>query len=400
MKIKLNFDKMNKIIIIACLLLSGSKLFSQTVIDKVLAEIEKNNTTLTALRKNADADKIGNKTGIFLQNPEVEFNYLWGNPSAIGNRTDVRITQTFDFPTTYKYKNQISDYKNEQVELEYQKQKKEILLKARIICNSLIYSNAVLAELSKRKLHADSIASAYKLKFEAGETNIIDFNKARLNLLTAEKEMEQANIDRSSLLTELMAFNGGNFVDFTESIFQPAIIPADFDEWYVTAEQNNPVLGWLKQEIEISQNREKLNRAMNLPKLQTGYMSEKTDAEHFQGITLGVSIPLWENKNTVKYAESQTVTLQSIEADNKLQFYNQLKNLHSRAVSLQKSVGEYENGLQSLNNTVLLRKALDGGEISLIDYILELTVYYESIDKLLEMKKELYNSLAELNQYM
>ena len=35
-----------------------------------------------------------------------EFNYLWGNPSAIGNHTDFNISQTFDIPTItgMKYK--------------------------------------------------------------------------------------------------------------------------------------------------------------------------------------------------------------------------------------------------------------------------------------------------------
>ena len=66
-----------------------SSLFSQNVIDNVLIEIEKNNTTLSALKLRVEADKVGNKTGIYIQNPEFEFNYLWGNPSVVGNRLDI-----------------------------------------------------------------------------------------------------------------------------------------------------------------------------------------------------------------------------------------------------------------------------------------------------------------------
>ena len=77
----------------------GLNLSSQNTIDNVLTEVEKNNTTLSSIRKNIDADKIGNKTGLLPKNPEAEFNYLWGNPSDIGNRTDFSIKQSFDFPT-------------------------------------------------------------------------------------------------------------------------------------------------------------------------------------------------------------------------------------------------------------------------------------------------------------
>ena len=167
----------NLIITFISILIFSLNLFSQNNIDKILIEIEKNNTTLTALRKSLDADKIGNKTGIFLANPEIEFNYLWGNPSVIGNRKDISIKQTFDFPTAYKYKNKIANTRNEQVELEYEKQRKELVLQSRLVCSDLIYTNALFTELSKRLSHAQSIANSYKSKFDVGETNILEYNK-------------------------------------------------------------------------------------------------------------------------------------------------------------------------------------------------------------------------------
>ena len=156
------------IIVLIANIASYSSLFSQNKIDDVLLEIDKNNTSLSALRSRVEADKIGNKTGIYLQNPELEFNYLWGNPSAIGNRTDFSLKQSFDFPTAYGYKNQISEMRNEQVDLEYQKQRKSLLLESRLICYDLVYTNALISELSKRLDHAQSIANNYKAKFDVG----------------------------------------------------------------------------------------------------------------------------------------------------------------------------------------------------------------------------------------
>ena len=139
---------------------------------------------------------------------------------------------------------------------------------------------------------------------------------------------------------------------------------------------------------------------MSLPKLQTGYMSEKTILDHFQGITVGVSVPIWENKNTVKYAKSQTMALQSIEADKQLQFYQRLKTLHKKAIDLQKNLSDYSEKLNYLNNTNLLKMAFDKGQISLIEYMLELGMYYESVNKMLELQLDLQNTVTELYQYM
>ena len=378
----------------------NSYLFSQSKIESILIEIEKNNTTLSAIQKGAEADKLGNKTGIYLQNPEVEFNYLWGNPSAIGNRTDFSLKQSFDFPTAYGYKNQISEMKNEQVELEYQKQRMELLLESRLILNDLVYVNALKSELSKRIIHAQSIASSYKSKFDIGETNILEYNKAHLNLLNLSKEMELLNIERGALLGELTRLNGGDFIDFTDSLFQVTAIPADFEQWYIQAEQSNPLLNWLKKEIEISQKQVSMNRALSLPKLQAGYMSESIVGQEFQGVTVGLSIPLWENKNTIKYSKANAIAIDNIATDKKMQLYNHLRVLHTKAIGLQNNHADYESRLLSFDNSELLKKALDKGEITLIDYILELSIYYASRNKLLELEREMNRTVAELNQYM
>ena len=64
-----------------CLLLTVSSLRAQTA-DDYLASVEQNNTTLKALREQAKAEKIGNKTGLTPSNPEVGFGYLWGSPAG------------------------------------------------------------------------------------------------------------------------------------------------------------------------------------------------------------------------------------------------------------------------------------------------------------------------------
>lgn len=218
--------------------------------------------------------------------------------------------------------------------------------------------------------------------------------------MNINKELELIEIERITLLSELTCLNGGIFIDFTDSQFQSPVIPADFEQWYVSAEQNNPVSIWIEEEMEISKKQEKLNRAMSLPKLQTGFMSEKIIGEQFQGITIGLSIPLWENKNTVKFAKANTIALESIITDNKIQLNNYLKSLHTKAISLKQNADDYRLNLRLFDNSELLKKALDKGEISLINYILELSVYYESVNQLLELERGLNNTAAELNQYM
>ncbi len=379
---------------------SVSQLKAQSAVESALREVEKNNTTLSALQKRTEANKLGNKTSIYLTNPEVELNYLWSNPSEFGNRTDFSIKQTFDFPTAYGHKKQIANIKNEQTDFEYQKQRKALLLDTKVICYNLIYYNALKLELTKRLKHSESIATSYKAKFDAGETNILEYNKAQLNLLNQNKEIESLDIERKVLLGELSRLNAGAPIAFTANKFKAIHISADFDHWYQQAEQSNPILNWLKKEIEITEEQVSLSKAMSLPKLQAGYMSETVIGQDFKGLTVGLTIPLWENKNTIKYAKANTEALVNLAFDNKVQLYNRLKVLHTKAIELQNSCTDYKTKLQSFNNSELLKKALEKGEITLIEYILELSIYYESVKKLLELERDTNITVAELNQYL
>lgn len=391
---------MKKIIIISGIIFISIAMAAQAGPDSIVSAIEANNPILSALRKKAEAQMLGNKTGIYLQNPELEFHHLWGNPSATGKRYDLSITQGFDFPTAYGYRSQISEIKNQQADLEYQRQRLDIVLEVRLLLIDLTRYNALIAELEKRRTHATEIADAYQAKFDNGEASVIEYNKAKLNLLNGQSALESAEVRRAGLLKELEGYNGGKPVIYEETRFRYRSLPADFETWFDEAVQNNPVLNWLSREIERNQKQQKLSTALSLPKFHAGYMSEQAEAEGFRGVTVGLSIPLWENKNTVKYARASADAAAEMKVGREIQFYNRLKALYTRAAGLLENVTEFRRNLALYDNSELLKKALDKGEITLIDYIMELTIYYESVDRLLTLEKELAETMAKLYQYM
>jgi outer membrane protein TolC len=381
------------------LLLITFGILAQTETSRILSEIEKNNTTLEAYRNLNEAQKMENQTGIYLENPEVEYHYLWGSPAAMGKRQDVAVTQSFDFPTAYGLKKKIAVVQNEQADLDYRMKRSEVLFRAKTICTELIYLNTMHRELEIREQDATDIFEAYEAKFENGETNIIEKNKARLNLLNAQKAIRENETQRSVLLAELKRLNGGVEIDFVQSDFAPAELPANFDAWFEENREQNLLLQMVSNQIEMREKQVKLTKALNLPRFSTGYMSESVEGEAFKGIALGVTIPLWENKNTVKVAGLQHKVAEEIAADAQVQSYNRLKSHYEKALKLQETLNGYTDVLESVNSTGLLKKALDAGEISLIDYLMELSLYYDTMDNILSMKNELHQALSGLYYY-
>ena len=123
---------------------------------------------------------------------------------------------------------------------------------------------------------------------------------------------------------------------------------------------------------------------------------EDVVGEKYQGITLGMSIPIWSNKNRIKQAKTAIRAAESAQNDAKIQFFNNLNNFYIRSKALKEIAESYAQGLIQVDNAYLLKKALDAGKISLLDYIVETQLYYELIIQAIDSEKEYRISLADL----
>ncbi len=388
---------MKQLIISVFTLLVSLSLHAQQDINAVLASIEENNTTLQASRETMEAQKLANRTGIYLSNPEVEFGYLWGDPATIGKRTDFSVTQSFDLATLTGRKSSVANEQNVLAEWEYKMERMNILLEAKRYCIDLIYYNALLQELDLRLKHAETIAAGYEERLKRGDVSLLEYNKARLNLSSAQGEISRVEVERSSLLEQLKRLNGGEAISVESAEFEPLLLPPRFDDWYLSAEEQSPALAYIRQQVAIEKQQVALSKAMNLPTLTAGYLSEKVVGETYQGFTVGVSIPLWENKNQVKQARAAVKAAESRVEDGKQQFYSGLQLLYNRTAGLKTTAENYRQSLEMANSSELLKKALDAGEMSLLEYVLEMGLYYDTVNRALEAERDYQLAYAELS---
>jgi len=241
---------------------------------------------------------------------------LWGNPAAIGNRTDISITQTFDFPSAYRHRKQIAELQNINAELAYKSERMRILLSAKQTAIELVYLNARMKEMLFRLQNAERISETTRIKLDRGDANMLDYNKARLNLTAIQAEITGLDATRTALLSELRRLNGGKTIDIPEDEFSPSPLPAGFASWYAEMEQINLFAICERRDCH-QQGTTQTEQVINVTKIHDRLHERKIVGEHFQGITVGVSIPLWENKNRLKQARSQIKTSETVLEDQK-----------------------------------------------------------------------------------
>jgi outer membrane protein TolC len=271
-----------------------------------------------------------------------------------------------------------------------------VLLQAKQLAINLTYYNALSKDYANRIKIAEEIAESYQKMYDEGTVDILERNQVYMDLLTCVNEKEKIDIEIKSLLDELKALNGGIEIQFDSTVIPLTSLPANFNEWYSEAELNSPALQYLNQKIDISRQQVKLNKALSLPKLSAGFVDERILGEKLQGLTVGVSIPLWENKNTIKQAKADIISSEYSLEDNKLQYYNRLQSLFNKSVNLQSTAVKYRQALSSYNSVPLLRKALKAGEITLLNYLLQIEAYYDAYNSMLEVERDYALAEAEL----
>ena len=364
----------------------------------VLEQIERNSVTLDAYSKANEARKIGARTNLAPENPEVGFGYLPGTHG--GARKDVEISQSFDFPTLYSKKGKLADAQSVSSDWQLRSDRMELLLTAEQYCIELVYNNALSALYSRQVKNAKEIADAYGKKLDRGDATLIEYNKALLNFTNVENELKAVNLERRYLQTQLALMNGGNSVTLSDTAYtESPALPVDFASWTEEAVNANPAFDFLRQEVEVAKRGVGVSKAMGLPKLSVGYSGEFTPTEGWQGVKVGVSIPLWENRNRVKHAKAELAAAEQSENDARLKYAARLQYLFDRANELSDNIKRYESVFSASSNDELLYKALNGGELSLLDYLLELEYYFNSYEKLMQARRDLRLALAELYAY-
>lgn len=383
----------------AFLLVISLSLKAQNNVQYVLGQIEKNNKTLQTLSMRLDAEKVGNKVGMNPSNPSVEYIYEWGKEESMGNRSEFNVSQTFDFPTAYIYRSKMVDLMNNRAEYEYIRAYNMVMLSAVQLCYQIVYKNMLEVEYEKRLRHAEGIDEAFSLKLETGDVNIIERNKAKLNLLNARNDLSVLRADLINLEQRLEGLNGGDSIQFDALLMPNATLPIDFEQWFAEKVEVMPQMQSMQEGLMVNQKKEQLNRALSYPQIMGGYRSEKGLTDEFKGLSVGLTIPLWENKNTVKSVKLQSLAMENQLVDERIRAYNGLKGLYDKASQLKFSLEDYKITLETMNSEELLKIALDSGEISILDYIVEQAIYYQAIENYAAVQMEYNITLAQLNYF-
>ena len=366
--------------------------FAQTSVKDILRLVAENNTTLKAAADKVEAEKQEVMIETSLEDPEVGFDYLWGKPGMIGKRKDINVNQTFDLATVFGYRKRLANSQKELLELELQQKQLETRLEAMDLLVQITYYNQALAIYEERLQQEKQLTESYEKRLAAGDANKLETNRARLSLADIESETERVKMERDLLLLQLKTLCGGAEITYNSTDYNALNITPEMSLKALQEAQNT-------QQERIAKNDLKSAKAQSLPSLTAGYMAELTDDEKWNGVTVGVSIPLWSNRHNMKRARLSLQSARSESADAAYQLEQLAAAQRLRTERYHDIAQKMQQKLANASSTALLRKALNEGEISLVEYTIENSDLFDLRIKALEAERDYQEAKLYMSMY-
>jgi outer membrane protein, heavy metal efflux system len=400
MKIKYrNIGKIIKASAFFILLSSFFTLEAQQEGGKFLESVESLNLRLNSARKIMEASVISSQVGINPDDPSISYGYMPGSTEGIGIKQTYGISQSLEFPTVYFIKKKMAEGAAAGAEFEYLLERQKVLKEALLIYNEYISLLKKKKEYFNRYKQAESLLHSFTRKFEIGEASILELNKSKIQYLNSKTVWQMIVREIESAEKKLQLINGNSLYPVIDSTFI-AFPVMDPDTLKVQIQQLNPELLYLNQQVVQAEMNIRLIRHQSLPELMLSYEGESVPEGTYRGVRTGISIPLWKNRNRGSLAQAETEYAKIKYEERKAQLFNDVERLHQQMVEYRKVLSEYDESLAESENIRFLNKALEMGQLSIIDYFTELTFYYDTIDRYMELEAKYYEINAILYSFL
>ena len=364
-------------------------------IDHVLQSIEQNNKELQSAMQLTKAQKMENRTANNLPDPTVSYSSFYKNGAGPGHGTEFVASQGFDFPTQYITRKNQADLANEALSKEQLAVRRDILLKAKNLCLDLILLNQEKALMDIRKQNADELEALYAKRLEAGDANILEVNKIKMERMNVQTEVAQNHASHRTALQSLLAMNGNLPLEFAETNYPQVKEINDFHILRDEVIASDLDLQAMSYTTKAAEKQVSVNKQDWLPKLEAGFRRNTDTEMSMNGFVVGGSIPLFSNRKKVQIAKAQALSAQLMQEDAKLQVENNLMALFNEMQQLKEAMNAYDMPLlyKSLD---LLKEALKEGQISLIEYFVEAESVYKNLQARMQLENQYQKVMASI----
>lgn len=286
---------------LTCLPLAGG---AQSLFPHWQTLILGNNPDLLSETRSTAAANADELTGLTLADPEVNVSYMLGVPSDVPNKTNIEVTQTFDFPTMSGARRRLAKAQGRVQDAALMARRSQLALEVEKALIEYVYASRLTAELEEWDALSARMLAEADTALKAGTMTIMEHNGISLQSLAARDELDASRVELASALAALRRLNGGKPLENLPQDWPDASLPPSLEEWTELAMRVNPELEQAGAALELASREVDLRKKQGLPEFSVGYVNELVKGGNYHGASIGFSLPLWGNRGRVKGAEA------------------------------------------------------------------------------------------------
>ena len=377
--------------------ISASAMSFSATVDSITAH----NPEVIKARLEAAAARADIKNAGALSDPEIGGEYMW-MPKDVDNRWNVGIEWGFEWFGVYGAR------KNE---ARAQADAFTILAEA----TELSQRQAIISALTNWQLQvqklrliekmADANRSLLELtqtQEKGGQISKLDANKVAIEVARYAVKIEderQNLIEAGQTLSQLAG--GLPILEWLKDLDDDAV----FDEQLPSLETVVANAGKLPAVRAAVAGTESARRAVKVasaeggPGLTFGYKHLFEDGMHFNGVSLGITLPIFSNRGKVEAAKARQLQAEFEAAAAERQEEATARALWQRAEALRNRIEPLRPVFDMTDNYALLKQQYENGEISLHEYQGDRLYFYDAEMEYLELQARYRNALADLAIY-
>ena len=364
-------------------------------IEEVLLSVQDNNPELIALDKEVEAQMLQMKGENIPEDPSVEYSSFYSSGVSGQSGSELVVSQGFDFPTLYAARHKRNELAQAALDKGLESERRRILLDARNLCYDIIMYRQTGALLAMQSEIAGRLLSLYGQRLETGDASVLEVNKIKMELMGVATAVAANDAALDAACRALEAMNGGNAIEF-EADFYPLVEEIRdreaFIEEYLGSDAS---VAAAEDAADAAAKEVSVNRQGWIPRFEIGYRRNTAIREAEHGFLVGGSIPLFSNHRKVAMAKARSASAHSTLNSVRLQAESEVRSLLNEMVQTENAIRAYDEPL--MRETLdLLGKAVEGGEISLIDYFVEASTIYDNLSACISLKNSYYKLLARL----
>ncbi len=368
--------------------------------ETLLKTIVANNPDIATMEASIESEVLSIKSENNLPDTDVDFEHQWG-PKEVGNKWSVGISQGFEWPGVYSERRKAAQSATDAMTFLKRSNYLDKLLEVKLLFIDIVNTRKNIAVMDEVLNHMTQLKEKYHNGYHQGEVTILDVNKIDIEYISVSRRCNELKTQLTILENSLTAFNGGKDCSAITAVlndYPQDMILSEVD-YVEMIKQNDPMLGYNSFMTKSQASTAKAAKLKNLPGFSLGYLHVNELGTHFNGFKIGLSLSLFSNRNKVAASKALLRSLENEGTSVEVAKLSEMYSDRAKVLMLHKEINEYRPVFEDSNNIALLKKALDGGEISLLTYLQEVNYFLSAQREYMDIVYQYHYSLARLNRY-